>query len=193
MRRVRTAVAVGVVLLTAAATVTAQETGQIEHSVNGHVLESEISTALMQAYGPIPSGDYWYDPMTGFWGVAGGPSIGRIMPGLELGGPLRADASGGGYGDLTGVFVNGREIHPEEYQYLVALFGQVLPGRYWLGPTMIGGIEGYPATFNLAATAASGAGGSGYNRSTLFGGLMSDGQCSGYLHPSGASVMTGNC
>ena len=27
----------------------------------------------------------------------------------------------------------------------------------------------------------------------LFGGLMSDGACSGYLHPSGATVMTGDC
>lgn len=43
-------------------------------------------------------GDYWYDATCGAWGM--------------LGGPLPPDASGGGSGSLTGVFINGREIHP---------------------------------------------------------------------------------
>ena len=115
------------------------------------------------------------------------------MAGLPLGGPLRADASGGG----TGVFINGREIHGQEYLLLMQTFGSVMPGRYWMNAQLIGGFEGGPATFNLNTAAgnsgSSSGGGSGYNVNTYGGSLMSDGGCSGYLHPSGASVMTGNC
>ena len=162
--------------------------------VNGTALNQNTLAALQRVYGRIPAGNYWYDPYSGFWGVRGGPSIGRILPGLRLGGPLHPGASGGGNGRVTGVFINGREIHPQEYMILVRLFGTVYPGRYWLGPNLIGGYEGQPASFDLRrAAAASGGGGGGYNRNTLFGGLMSDGQCSGYLHPGGATVMTGNC
>ena len=56
----------------------------------------------------------------------------------------------------------------------------------------IGGIEGGPPSFSLQA-GGGGGGNSGYNVNTYGGGLMSDGNCSGYLHPSGASVMTGDC
>src|SRR2546427_9525815 len=53
-------------------------------------------------------GRYWYDAVSGAWGFEGGPTMGWVAAGLKLGGPLRADASGGG----TGVFINGRELHP---------------------------------------------------------------------------------
>ncbi|MEE2636979.1 MAG: hypothetical protein VYE68_07070 [Acidobacteriota bacterium] len=99
----------------------------------------------------------------------------------------------GGKGIATGVFINGREIHPEEYFYLLALTGTVVPGRYWLDATLTGGFESGPALFNLVVLAQAATGGPGYNRHTLFGGVMSDGACSGFLHPSRASVMTGNC
>lgn len=155
--------------------------------VNDIELGPDDGNALIQYYGPIPAGEYWYDSLSGLWGISGGPGIGQIAPGLLLGGPLQAGASGGG----TGVFVNGREIHPSEYQSLLQRFGSVAPGRYWLNAQFIGGVEGGPASFNLNPPAA--AGGGGYNRNTVGGGLMSDGSCSGYLHPSGASVMTGNC
>ena len=85
------------------------------------------------------------------------------------------------------------EIHPQEFALLVQMFGYVNPGRYWLGANLTGGYEGGPAIFDLRAAAKANAGGDGYNRNTLFGGLMSDGACSGYLHPSGATVMTGDC
>ena len=159
--------------------------------VNGQELSSEDGAALMQHYGVIPTGSYWYDPVSGFWGAEGGPSSGQIMPGLDLGGPLQANASGG-HG--TGVFINGREIHPQEYQYLQQQFGSVTPGRYWLNAQLIGGFEGGPASFNLNQQANnSGGSNSGYNVNTYGGGLMSDGNCSGYLHPGGTTVMTGNC
>ena len=161
--------------------------------VNGVEVSSADGSALMRYYGAIPAGNYWYDPVSGLWGMQGGPGSGQIMPGLPLGGRLHARASGGG----TGVFVNGREIHREEYNSLLRLYGSVVPGRYWMNAQFVGGFEGGPAIFNLSQAGANGgsAGGSGngYNRNTVGGGLMSDGNCSGYLHPSGASVMTGNC
>ena len=158
--------------------------------VNGQELNAQQGNGLMQMYGPIPAGNYWYDPVSGLWGVVGGPSIGQILPYLPMGGPLRADASG----SRTGVFVNGREIHYQELAYLQQIYGVVNRGRYWMNAQLIGGYEGGPPVFNVrAAAGGGGGGGSGYNRNTIGGGLMSDGNCSGYLHPSGASVMTGNC
>jgi len=158
--------------------------------VNGQQLSSQQGQGLMQLYGPIPAGSYWYDPVSGLWGLAGGPSTGQILPNLPMGGPLRADASN----SRTGVFVNGREIHFQELAYLRQLYGVVNPGRYWMNAQLIGGYEGGPPVFNLRAADGGGAsGGSGYNRNSIGGGLMSDGNCAGYLSPSGASVMTGNC
>ncbi|MEM8935458.1 MAG: hypothetical protein AAGC77_03530 [Pseudomonadota bacterium] len=180
------------ILLLSSLAIVGWSTAFAELRVNDVALDEETRAQLAAAYGAVPDGGYWYDPASGLWGAEEGPSLGRILPGLPLGGPLQADASGGGQGMVTGVFINGREIHRDEYALLVGLFGYVNPGRYWLGPNLVGGYEGGPALFDLRASAAS-AGGGGYNRSTLFGGLMSDGQCSGYLHPSGASVMTGNC
>jgi len=158
--------------------------------VNNQELSAQLGQGLMQLYGPIPAGSYWYDPVSGLWGPAGGPSTGQILPNLPIGGPLRADASNG----RTGVVVNGREIHHQELAYLQQLYGVVNPGRYWLSAQLVGGYEGGPPSFDLRAAGGGGVGAaSGYNRNTIGGGLMSDGNCSGYLHPSGASVMTGNC
>ncbi len=163
--------------------------------VNAQELSSQDGNALMQYYGVIPTGSYWYDPVSGLWGTAGGPGVGQIMPGLSLGGPLQVNASGGG----TDVFITGREIHPQEYTTLLQAYGSIVPGRYWMDAQMIGGFEGGPAIFNLNAaanntgSASNTNAGSGYNVDTYGGGLMSDGNCSAYLHPSGASVMTGNC
>ncbi len=164
--------------------------------VNGVALDKQTLAALQRAYGAVQPGRYWYDPMSGLYGAERGPTSGQIAPGLRLGGPLRPDASGRG----TGVFVNGRELHPVEVVRLRALVGVVLPGRYWMTAAGIGGFEGAPPHFNLAALAAQRSGGGsagtggGYNRSGPGGHLMSDGNCAGYFDPkSGASVMTGNC
>ncbi len=140
---------------------------------------------------PISSGEYWYDNFSGLWGKRGGPTLGQIMPGLELGGPLRADASNGN----TGVFINGREIHPLEFAYLQRLFGSVNMGRYWLNAWGIGGYEGGPPIFDIRAAAAAvgsaGGGYGGYTQRTPFGSIGGDSNCSYYLHPSGSSVL--NC
>src|SRR6187455_446497 len=47
----------------------------------------------------VPSGDYWYDDVSGAAGVWGGPTRGFLGAGLGLGGvPVPANASGGGTG-----------------------------------------------------------------------------------------------
>lgn len=140
---------------------------------------------------PVPDGDYWYDQVSGLWGVRGGPTMGQIPPGLDLGGRLQADASGRG----SGIFINGRELHSVEVLYLQQIFGYTIPGRYWMNAQGIGGMEGGPPAFNLAAAAQaqSGSGGSSYTRRGLFGSTGSDGRCSYFMHPNGSSVMTGAC
>lgn len=136
----------------------------------------------------IPSGDYWYDPVSGLWGVEHGPALGQMPPELALGGPLRSDASGGN----TGVVVNGRELHISEAAYLQQVFGYVVPGRYWMNAMGIGGSEGGPPLFNLAVAARQAAA-NGYSTRTAFGSMGSDGNCSYFMTPGGSSVMTGNC
>lgn len=118
----------------------------------------------------VPVGRYWYDPVSGLWGQEGGPYLGQIDPHLELGGALRADASGGG----TDVFINGRELHALEVQYLVWLLGEQVPlGRYWMGADGVGGVEGGPASFSLAREQDPGAG-SGSGSSPVFEDQMAD-------------------
>src|SRR4051812_6302335 len=82
---------------------------------NGRPLDPTGRTELRRlesVLGPVPAGRYWYDPMSGGAGVMGGPAAAYLGPGLALGGPLPANASGGGDGRITGVFINGRELHP---------------------------------------------------------------------------------
>ncbi|MBN1477721.1 hypothetical protein JXA47_13290 [Candidatus Sumerlaeota bacterium] len=100
----------------------------------------------------LPDGQYWYDSLSGLWGVWGQGSQGQIAAGLILGGPLPPNASGGGQGALTGVFINGRELHPTEVAHLQRIT-QVYPGRYWLDAQGNGGLEGQPMSFNLVTLA----------------------------------------
>ncbi len=177
-------------------TLNGQSTGVI---VNGQALSAQDLGTIKRIHGlpdqtPIATGRYWYDPIAGLWGREGGPTEGQLLAGLRIG-TMRADASGRG----TGVFLNGREIHLLEVQYLRGLFGQVLPGRYWMRADGIGGYEGGPPLFNVAAAAQqaqrANQGGlySGYTRRGLFGSTGSDGECSYYMAPDGSSVMTGKC
>src|SRR5262245_28777293 len=95
--------------------------------VNRKALSPETVAMLQGKVGPIRPGRYWYDKVSGLWGKEGGPNQGQIQAGLELGAPLPADISGRG----TGIFVNGREIHPDEYGVLKRIHGGFAPGRYW--------------------------------------------------------------
>jgi hypothetical protein len=190
----RTSVAIILIpsaLLLVGSTVSAQDV-----YVNGRPVSEQQIAALQERMGipeaaPIPAGRYWYDRVSGLWGMEGGPTQGQILPDLQLGGPLRADASGGG----TGIFFNGRELHPQEAAFLQRIFGYTIPGRYWLDWQGNGGPEGGPVLFNLVAAAsqAGGAGGGygGYTRRTPFGSIGGDGNCSYFMSPDGSSVM--NC
>jgi hypothetical protein len=61
--------------------------------INGVRLGDETIATLERAFRVrLMDGQFWYDKMNGSWGVQGGPASGFIMPGLDLGGPLRADA-----------------------------------------------------------------------------------------------------
>jgi hypothetical protein len=162
--------------------------------VNGVTVPNDKISSLERAYRvPIRPGAYWYDKISGLWGVEGGPLMGQIVPNLDLGGPLKAKASRG----ATGVFINGRELPLQEVMFLRQL-GPVLPGRYWLDARGIAGFEGGPPQFDLggaiAAQQKNKGGGmyGGWNRTTPGGHLGGDDNCSYFLDPStGSSVM--NC
>ena len=114
--------------------------------INGVTLDVQTKAQLERGYGvPIKPGKYWYDNVSGVWGMEGGPAAGQIHPGLGLGGPLQRDASQG----KSGVIVNGRELHEKDVAALQRCL-VVVPGRYWLLADGIGGPEGGPAQFNLA-------------------------------------------
>lgn len=118
---------------------------------NGTPLDAAGMKTLRQIeahIGPVPEGRYWYDAASGGAGVWGGPASAYLGPGLALGGRLPPNASGGGDGRSTGVFVNGRELHPADVQGL----NQVLPvrrGRYWWDAAGNVGAEGGPVLFNF--------------------------------------------
>jgi hypothetical protein len=115
--------------------------------VNDVELSSETVQALQQIYPvEIAPGRYWYDRVSGAWGLDGEPVAGQMLAGLELGGPLREDASRGD----AGVFINGRQITLGEKAFLEQLCQtQVVPGRYWILFNGLGGFEGGPVSFNL--------------------------------------------
>jgi hypothetical protein len=127
----------------------AQAEGRIE--INGAPLDDAGLQTLRRieaVIGPVPAGRYWYDAASGGAGVWNGPASAYLGPGLKLGPALPAAASGGGSGRVTGVFVNGRELHPID----VAGLSQVLAvqrGRYWWDPSGNVGLEGGPMLFNF--------------------------------------------
>ena len=162
--------------------------------INGITVPKDKITSLEHTYGvPIQPGRYWYDKISGLWGVEGSPLMGQIVPDLDLGGPLKVKASNG----TTGVFINGRELPMQEVIFLQQL-GPVSPGRYWLDARGIGGFEGGPPQFDLGAAIAAqdkkkgGGMYGGWNRTTPGGHLGGDDNCSYFFDPnSGSSVM--NC
>ncbi len=132
--------------------------------VNSVALSPGTMRELQQIYPvPIRPGRYWYDAISGAWGMEGGPIAGQMLPGLRLGGPLRADASRG----TSGVFINGRELTRGEKSYLEqACRTPVYPARYWVNAYGIGGFEGAPPSFNLGLCGHAGGQGRGRGSST---------------------------
>jgi hypothetical protein len=109
--------------------------------VNDAAVDTAVIIQLEHTYGVkfIP-GTYWYDRLTGAFGLKNGPCTGIGLAGLSIGGALKSNASGGG----TGIFINGRELHPQDVTGL-RTFMQPLPGRYWMDAYGNFGYEGYNA------------------------------------------------
>ena len=179
--------------LSAAAAATASLEGQVV--VNGQEVAQQQFAQELGRYGiqlpaPVPDGAYWYDQVAGLWGVQGGPTMGQLPAGLNLGGELQSNASGGG----SNVYINGRALHQQEIAYLYQLFGTVIPGRFWMNAQGIGGMEGGPAMFSIAAAiqakSASGGGSSWIHRG-IFGGMGSDGTCTYFI--SGSTSASSGC
>jgi hypothetical protein len=113
-----------------------------------------IVAQIERLYGTgAPSGDYWYDAASGAAGRWGGPTLGFLPAGLALGGRLPPNASGGGNGRLTGMWINGRELHPVDVQVMTSIFGRVIPGRWWVDAQGNAGQDGGPAVMNLGVLA----------------------------------------
>ncbi len=164
--------------------------------LNRVALDPKDVAALEKTYRVrILDGRYWYDKVSGAWGMEGGAALGQIHPGLKLGGALRADASGGGQGNLTGVFINGRELHPQDVAALSQIVYPILPGRYWLDAQGNAGYENGPAQWNLAslaqqAAAARGGGKSWMYRNELTG--IGAGGSGGCVYVMGSSAGSGS-
>ena len=168
--------------------------GQTGVVINGGELTLAQVGALTQIYRYAPPpGRYWYDTMSGAWGVEGREPGGYLQPGFNFG-PLASAASAGN----TGVFINGRNITMVEAVALQRSYGAVYPGRWWLdGRTGNFGAEGNPMPLgNLLAGmqsrsgAGGGAGGGDNIWSSLTGAGNSQGGCS-YVNVGGSFTSSG--
>ncbi len=134
-------------------------------NVNGAALSQSEIDELKNTYRVIPqSGDYWYDAMSGLYGVIGYPAYGFMLSGHDFGIVSRDDSNGD-----TGVLINGRELPESELQIWSQMLGYwILPGSYWLDSDGNAGYEGDPTVLvNLANMASqnsySGSGGNDDN------------------------------
>jgi hypothetical protein len=130
----------------------------------------EILTRFEHAWGvQVPSGSYWYDNLSGAAGLWGGPTRGFLGAGLGLGGmQVPANASVGDKDTHTGVFINGREIHPLDIQGLTQMLGQApWPGRWWVDGQGNFGPEGGGALGNVLQLAARRQGSGSYYKSDI--------------------------
>jgi hypothetical protein len=107
--------------------------------INNSVLTKEQIGELVKRYGIEPKpGNYWYDPVSGLFGVTGYPSYGFMYPGHKFG-ILKRNASSGN----TGVLLNGRELPQSEWAVFSYVIGYyVQPGSYWMDERGNVGYEG---------------------------------------------------
>lgn len=99
--------------------------------INNTVMTKSQIQEILNRYGVEPKpGNYWYDSVSGLYGVYGYPSYGFMYPGHKFG-VLSRNASSGN----TGVLVNGRELPQSEWAVLSYILGTYIqPGSYWLDP-----------------------------------------------------------
>jgi hypothetical protein len=97
--------------------------------INNTALSASQLQEIKKRYGIEPKpGNYWYDTVSGLYGVTGYPSYGFMYPGHSFG-TLNRNASAGN----TGVLINGRELPQLEWaiwSYIIGYYVQ--PGSYWL-------------------------------------------------------------
>lgn len=173
-----------VALLAMAGSTQAQERRVVVNRVR--IPEQELRGFEQRWRTQVRDGNYWYDRVSGAWGLEGGPTAGWIMSGLTLGGTLRADASGGN----TGVFVNGRELHLMDVQALMQIV-QVQRGRWWVDAQGNFGPEGGPAWGNLVAISRQRGGGKSWSSYSSDGHsfIGGDGNCTYFnSHDVGTST-----
>jgi hypothetical protein len=118
---------------------------------NGEVLSDEDLAGMEGGTPVIPDGSYWYDAKSGMAGTIDGPTEAYLATGLNLGGDLATNASGG----RTQVAFNGRYLHPIDLAGLEMYFGAIQPGRYWLDGAGNYGQEGGPQEGNLVEEIAA--------------------------------------
>jgi hypothetical protein len=106
---------------------------------NDNILSEQELQEFEKQYGqrPLP-GYYWYDPLSGLYGIAGQAAFGFMYPGHEYGILSRAASNGN-----TRVMINGRELTQGEYLWLCQMVGNIVfPGSYWLDSKGNAGMQG---------------------------------------------------
>jgi hypothetical protein len=89
---------------------------------------------------------------------------------------------------LTGVFINGRELHPTDVAVLQMLLGQVYPGRFGVDGQGNAGYQGGPAFINLYVVARQRAAAAGRGRSHY----QSDGRGNNAFVSPGCTAVNGH-
>nr|WP_282015468.1 hypothetical protein [Marinifilum flexuosum] len=136
---------------------------------------------------PLP-GNYWYDKISGLYGVVGYASFGFMLPNHDLG-HLRRDASNG----QTNVIVNGRELPQNEWLVWSYVLGYYIqPGNYWFDHLGNAGYIGNPIpTVNLYLAAqqngysGKGSGGDNFWSTRFSAGNYDQGNTRGYVSVPG--------
>lgn len=115
--------------------------GESKVVINAVPLNEDQLREFKKVYGLFPKpGRYWYDKMSGLYGVENRPACGFMHAGHDYG-VITREASGG----KTGVVINGRELPQQEYLLLCQAVGSfVFPGSYWLDAKGNAGMEGNP-------------------------------------------------